>query len=166
MDVNRLLRRGRSAHEQETPLGPLSPTEGWTMPGGWSIQMPVDWTQDESSQTNAWVPPDAVGRLSVLTVQARQSVEVDEQFAREHGRKMAAALRLPQPGPSSAVERLAPGHYAVTLSGKSRGRYTIATVHVFQPGMIVCAAWHSGSKTDPNRADGVAATRSVTPLAS
>lgn len=127
--------------------------------------MPIGWTDDPASETKAWLPPDGVGRSSLFTIQARQAVTIDEAFARERGHKMATVLKLSDPGKSTEVEQLGPEHLAVAHGGQSRGRWVDATVHGFQPRMIVCAVWHSSGRSDPNRGDGAAATRSVLPLA-
>lgn len=113
----------------------------------------------------AFVPPGALGRLSVFIQQSRQAVENSDQFAREHAARLLPKVRhfaLKRALPD-AIERLGKNHLSVARSGKANGRSFFAIVHVFPPGLVVYAIWHTGDRKDPDWDDGVAAARSIAP---
>jgi hypothetical protein len=42
----------------------LSPTERWSNPSGWTVQIPVGWERHSTGDAGAFVPPGALGRHS------------------------------------------------------------------------------------------------------
>jgi hypothetical protein len=142
-----------------------SPTESWSNPAGWSIDIPVGWAHDSTNEGagQGWVPTTGLGRLSVLTIRSREAVQITPEFARQHAERLARALGLPQPGPDQPVESLSPGHLGMSVEGWSGGRQTYALIHVFDPGVIACASWHTAAWDDADSADGIAAARSLAP---
>lgn len=153
----------------EPPHRPLLPTEGWTNGAGWTVEIPVGWQRDPTGAAEGFVPPSFVGRLSVFTQATREPVEISDEFVRESGARL---LPTPDrgifdgPAPPDEVETLGPDHLIITRSGRSNDRQFYAVIHVFPPGLIVMAEWHTRYRDDPDWLDGVAAARSIDSVAS
>jgi hypothetical protein len=130
------------------------------------VHIPVGWERDPSGAAEGFVPPGALGRLSIFTQQARDKVVISDEFALEHASRLLPKARrfALSRAPSDVVERLAADHLAVGRTGKADGRHYFAIVHVFPPGLIVYAKWHTPERNDPDWADGVAAARSIAPM--
>jgi hypothetical protein len=141
------------------------PTESWSNAAGWTVWIPVGWERDPDSLDEAFVPPSGLGRLSIHTQRARQAVEISEAFARQQATRLLpdAGLLGRWRSPPDDVEELGVNHLAVVRTGRNRGRQHYSVVHVFPPGLIVYARWHTSERDDPDWDDGVAAARSIAP---
>jgi hypothetical protein len=144
--------------------GPSQPPYDRYGVGDFTIVVPSGWTVHEEPDADGFnivEPPSGQGRLLLLELHAKQSREIDAEYALEQARREIEALGLPTTG--LTPRQVGDSHYVTTVEGVSGGEHVVASVHVLASADIVFGFFHTPDEADPMRDAARHILESVTP---
>jgi hypothetical protein len=129
-----------------------------------SFLTPAEWREaDEQDDDTAYaiVPPTGGGRMVFSAIRDTQPPAA---FGRDYAvEQISSGMRVVGLDPATyQIEQMEEDHYSALGESWVRGRFAIAAVHVYAPGSIVIAYYHSEAP-DEHRPTAWAILNSVVP---